>query len=125
MSELVNPVWTQSHLFLTMSTYNDTEKMIPGEVELVKDSSFLKNEGTYVAMESFRITGGMQGGIHGHYRAHYTTITPMMRIEAETNVNIVDSAFDRPTGVDCIEQNADHNSITLQSSDADQHNHVD
>ena len=55
--ELVNPVWSQAHMFLTMSTFNDTDEMMTGEVELVKNASMVKNEGTFVAMESFIIFG--------------------------------------------------------------------
>ena len=111
MSELVNPVWTQSHMFLTMSTYNDTEDLIPGEVEIVKDSSFLKNEGTYVAMESFRITAGMAGGIH------YTTVTPSMRIEAQLDSNPqAVSVYNKPTPFICIDQNPITNTITLRAT---------
>ena len=107
----MNPVFSQSHLFLPMSTYNDTEKLIPGEVELVKDSSFLKNEGTFVAMESFRITAGMAGGIH------YTTVTPDMRIEAEIDGNPRQvSEFNQPTPFTCFDQNPNTNMIALRST---------
>lgn len=70
--ELVAP-FQKTHLMLTMSQYNDSDKAILAQAEIHKDQPFFPaNTNTYIAASSFRISGfGDLGYIYQYLKPNW------------------------------------------------------
>ena len=70
--ELVAP-FQKTHLMLTMSQYNDSDKSVLAQAEIHKDQPFFPaNTNTYIAASSFRISGfGDLGYIYQYLKPNW------------------------------------------------------
>ena len=56
---------TKNYLFLTMSQYNDQDKLVRARVSMRRDQAFWQGGNSFVACESFRISAApSQGGLY-------------------------------------------------------------
>ena len=56
---------TKNYLFLTMSQYNDQDKLVRARVSMRRDQAFWQGGNSFIACESFRISAApSQGGLY-------------------------------------------------------------